>query len=478
MLARIWGSTWGLIALVALTFAVATIGVGAIVYRVMGKALEVQLDHRIAMETRTLVARVGDDGLRGLAFSIKRRDRVRATSSLDYLLVDTDGRHLAGLIRAEIPQRPGHRRSFRYLRNGQEIVSQALVTPVEGGVLVVAADRADLAAIDRKLMYVSLGALAAMLGLGTAATILVGWTIRNRLERIDRTALAIIGGNLTERVPRDGSNSAIDRLAGTLNRMLDRIADLMNNLRQVSSDVAHDLRTPLTRLQNRLDRALEEGDPQSWGDAIEEARAETTEILEIFSALLRIAEVEGMGARLPRTPLDLSSLVEQMAETYRPDLDVAGRVLKCEIEPGIMVAGDRRLLSQAVANLLDNALRHSPQDARVTISLRGDQGEARIAVADDGPGVEPRERERLFQRFARSDRSRSTPGHGLGLALVAAIAGAHEGRAEFGEGEGFSIVIRLPGIAGTQREIIEARVDRHSSEPKEGRGEIEEAACV
>lgn len=444
MLARVWGSIWGLIALVALAFAAATIGVGAIVYHVMGQALEVQLDHRIAMETRTLVARVGDDGLRGLAWSIKRRDRAHATSSLDYLLVDTNGQHLAGLIRTEIPWRPGHRRSFHYRRHGQEIVSQALVTPVAGGLLVVAADRADLTALDRKLLYLSLAALAAMLLLGTAATILVGWTIRSRLERIDRTALAIIGGNLTERVPRDGSNSAIDRLAGTLNRMLDRITDLMNNLRQVSSDVAHDLRTPLTRLHNRLDRALEESDPECRDEAIEAARAETTEILEIFAALLRIAEVEGMAERLPKVPVDLSLLVEQMVETYRPDLEATGRSLHHMVEPGVAVAGDRRLLSQAISNLLDNAMRHSPQGARVAVSLRCDQGYARIAVADDGPGVEPLERQRLFQRFARSERSRSTPGHGLGLALVTAIAGAHDGRAEFSDAEGFEIEIRLP----------------------------------
>jgi signal transduction histidine kinase len=299
--------------------------------------------------------------------------------------------------------------------------------------------------IDRTMMALFAWALAAMLVVGIAAAALIGGITRRRLARLDATAQAIIGGDLARRAPRDGSGSEFDRLAGTLNHMLDRLEGLMDNLREVSSDVAHDLRTPLTRLYNRLDLALAEEDASARTGEIEAARAQAGELLEIFAALLRIVEIEGMAERLPRQEIDLSALLEQMAETYRPDMDARGHHLRCEIEPGITIMGDRRLLSQAIANLLDNALSHTPAGTIVTVSLSRSDGEVRMAVSDDGAGVAGPDAERLFQRFARSERARSTPGHGLGLSLVAAIAAAHGGHAALGKRCGFEVVMILPG---------------------------------
>ncbi len=279
-----------------------------------------------------------------------------------------------------------------------------------------------------------------MLAMGIGAAVLVGWLTRHRLSRIDATAQAIIAGDLTQRVPRDGSDSEFDRLAATLNRMLDRIAALMDNLRQVSTDVAHDLRTPLTRLCNQLDRAAD-GDP----GAIEAARRQADDLLEIFAALLRIAEVEGLAERRALGSIDLSALLEDMAETYRPDFEASGHLLSTDIPANLHVEGDRRLLAQALSNLLENVLRHTPPGTTATLAATATQDAIEMTLEDNGPGVPPADARRLFQRFARAEASRTTNGHGLGLALVRAISFGHGGDALLSRSErAFGVTIRLP----------------------------------
>ncbi|MFT3968444.1 MAG: ATP-binding protein [Sphingobium sp.] len=444
MLLRLWRSTFGLVALVAIGFALATVAIGAIAYEITHEALEEQLDHRIAMEVSALLAEAREDGIAGLIEAIRKRDEAPTDARLEYLLVDARGRRLAGRMVATLPVADGYEEHLSYSRDGRRGVAQSITTSIQGARMVVAADRRGLKEIDALLQALFGVALAAMLVLGVVAAALVAWITRRRLSRIDRTAVAIIGGQFDRRIPQDGSDSEFDRLAGTLNRMLDRMAGLMDNLRQVSSDVAHDLRTPLTRLHNRLDRALDRSDLAQQVREIEEARGEAAELLDIFASVLRIAEVEGMAERLPKQAVDLSSLLNQMAETYEPDMEVSGHRLQVEVAPAVVVMGDRRLLSQAVANLLDNALNHTPSGTVVTLSLGRVGDVAELCVADDGPGVSEAEPERLFQRFARSEKSRSTPGHGLGLALVSAIAAAHGGRAALNPPPGFGITLVLP----------------------------------
>lgn len=309
MIRRLWRSTFGIVVLVALAFAAATLAIGAVAYEVTHEALEEQLDHRVAVETRALVAEASEAGLAGVAEAIRLREETRNEASLDYLLIGRNGRTVAATIAPLAPPEPGYQEHFGFRRGDITGVGQALATPLAGGLLVVVADRRDLDAIDSTLAALFAGALGAVLALGIGAAILVGWLTRRRLSHIDATAQAIIAGDLTQRVPRDGSDSEFDRLAATLNRMLDRMAALMDNLRQVSTDVAHDLRTPLTRLCNQLDRAAA-GDP----GAIDSARRQADDLLEIFAALLRIAEVEGLAERRALGTVDLSALLEDMAE--------------------------------------------------------------------------------------------------------------------------------------------------------------------
>lgn len=446
MLRKVGRTTTGLVAIVGVVFALATVAIGAVSYEVTHEALEQQLDHRIAAETAGLLAEAHRHGLPAIAAAIGRREASRSTASLDYLLVDDAGKRLAGSLRTEVPAKPGFEEFLYYRKPGDDAaaIAQALTTKVPGGTLVVAADRSGLDEIDRTLAALFAGALAAMLVVGALAAGIIGWLTQRRLSRIDATAQAIIGGDFARRVPRDGSGSEFDRLAGTLNAMLDRIEGLMDNLRQVSSDVAHDLRTPLTRLCSSLDRAASEPDETLRAARLDSARAQAAELLEIFAALLRIAEIEGMSDRLPRRRIDLSSLLEKMAESYRPDFEDSGRTLGCAIEPDLAIEGDRRLLSQVVANLLDNSLSHTPPGTIVELSARTSPGAVTIVIGDDGPGVAPEDRERLFNRFARGERARSTAGHGLGLSMVKAIVAAHGGTVAILDRPGFALELRLP----------------------------------
>lgn len=438
-------TTFGLVVLVAIGFGIATLLVGGIAFEVVHEELEKQLDHRVAAETAALIDE-GDDGPSGVASAIARREAARSTASLDYRLVDAAGHPVAGRLDATVPSEPGYVELLPYRRNSEQRIAQSLTTRLPSGHrLLVAADRAVIDEMDATMIRLFAGALGVMLLLGVTAAWIVGAVTKSRLERIDRTALAIIDGDLKRRMPITGRGDEFDRVAETLNRMLDRIGGLMDNLRQVSSDVAHDLRTPLTRLHNRLDEAMASDDRMMQRAAIEAASSEARELLDIFAALLRIAEVEGLGSRVSFGQVAISELVDGIIETYRPDLETGGHELVATIQPDIFVTGDRRLLQQLLTNLLDNAITHTPKGTRVQITLEQQAGVVLLIVADNGPGVGG-STANLFERFTRGERSRTTPGHGLGLAMVAAIATAHNGTVRIAPPPGFGVEIEIREI--------------------------------
>ncbi|HEX7858067.1 MAG TPA: ATP-binding protein [Sphingobium sp.] len=436
-----WRTTFGLAALVSCALALTTIVIGLGAYYVTHEALEIQLDHRIATETHALLAERGEGGVAELAALIRQRDAARSTASLGYILVDMKGRRLAGQLDAVAPTEPGY---LEFLHYGEDRIAQSLTTVLPGGErLVVAADREVIDEIDATIFKLFSAAFAAMLVLGVGGAWTVGAMTRTRLRRIDRAAQAIIGGDLRQRMPVDGSGSEFDLLARTLNQMLDRIGGLLDNLRQVSSDVAHDLRTPLTRLHNSLEDARSAHEEGAREAAIEAASVQAQDLLDLFAALLRISEVEAGALRSGFRDLSLSAIGEELIEAYGPDAELSDHRLLSRIEPDIMIHGDPRLLRQLVANLLDNALRHTPAGTTITLDLSRESRGACLLVEDDGPGVDADEASRLFERFSRTERSRSTSGHGLGLALVAAVATIHGGSAHIRSGKGFRIAVRL-----------------------------------
>lgn len=443
-------STAGLVAWVGVVLAVATVLLGLAVYGVAHEALEQQLDHRVEAETRGLLALRDHSGPSGLADAVRLRTEGGAAGGMGYLLTDAAGRRLAGDLPG--PVGPTGWNEFLASRgpSGEPRQSQALTTALpDGSRLVVAADRAAIGEIDGTILRVFAGAFGAMLAVGMAGAWAVGALTRRRLERINATAQAIIAGDLARRIPRDRAPNEFDELAATLNRMLDRNADLLENLQQVSSDIAHDLRTPLARLQQALDGALDEDlDDDQLRRALKRASEHAQDLLDLFAALLRISEIETLQVRAGFRAVCLSEVVERCADAFRPDLEAGSRKLALAVSPDVWVEGDRHLLSQLVVNLIENAARHTPQGAQVALSVAVEGGDAILRVADDGPGIAPQDRERVLRRFARLERSRATPGHGLGLSLAAAVARAHFGRLDLGDNHpGLAVTLRLQARA-------------------------------
>ncbi len=256
-------------------------------------------------------------------------------------------------------------------------------------------------------------------------------------------AEAIIGGDMGRRIPVRGSDDDLDRLSATFNRMLDRIGMLMDSLRQVSSDIAHDLRTPLTRLRQRLEatRTLAAGDARA---EIEGALGDVDAILDTFAALLRIAQIEGGARRAAFRPVDLTAVARTVVEAFAPSAEDTGQSLTLEPSGELIIDGDRELLTQMLANLVENALRHAGVTARAVVATRSSGIDVVVVVRDDGPGVPEVERGRIFDRFYRLEHSRSTPGSGLGLALVAAIARLHDASLELDDARpGLEVRVRF-----------------------------------
>ena len=286
-----------------------------------------------------------------------------------------------------------------------------------GGALVVGRDLTAARALEQRLLTGAGWVGGAVLLLGLAGGLLIGRSVARRAAAMDAALAAVQGGDLDRRLPARPGGDEFDRLATRINATLDRLQALMAALREVTDDIAHDLRTPLTRLRQRLDDAAR----APTGAAIGAAQAEADRLLEIFAALLRIAQVESGTQRAGFTAVDLSAIAESVAEVYAPAAEERGQTLATAIEPGITTTGDPALLTQMLANLVENAIRHGRAGGRVSLAV-GAEG---IVVADDGPGIPEAEREKVFRRFHRLDASRSTPGSGLGLALVRAVADLH-----------------------------------------------------
>jgi signal transduction histidine kinase len=229
--------------------------------------------------------------------------------------------------------------------------------------------------------------------------------------------------------------------------MLDRIAALMNNVTQVTNDIAHDLRTPVTHLRHRLERARERAvTTEDYDKALEAAIAASDDILALFAALLRIAQIEAGARRAAFAPLELSTFLSHLRELFAPVAEDSGHALEFVLEGPLQVSGDRELLTQLFSNLIENAIIHTPRGSRVSVTLKRHGDEAVVRVSDDGPGVPANEHEKLFQRFYRREASRTRPGFGLGLALASAIADLHGARLEIEnvQPRGFAIALLLP----------------------------------
>jgi signal transduction histidine kinase len=264
---------------------------------------------------------------------------------------------------------------------------------------------------------------------------------------ISITSRAIARGDLSRRLPL-GVGEEFDELAIIINDMLDRISRLMDGVRQVSNAIAHDLRTPVTRARTRLeDAALHAETPEEWRAAIERATLDLDGIVGVFEALLRIAEIEAGSRRAAFAEVDLTQTLWDMDELYRAVAEERGLHLRTIIAAPLMVLGDRELVQQAVANLLDNALKFSAPGTVIDLSANMDDQIVEIVVADRGPGIAAADRNRAMERFFRAESARSTAGSGLGLALVSAVAQLHNGTLQLTDNTpGLRATICMPAL--------------------------------
>jgi len=428
-----------LAALYFLVFAASVLGVLLFVYLTSADFVERQTEATLDAEITGLAEQYAQRGLSGLIQIVAARSAGDRGDAMIYLVTDPDGKPLVGNIAAWPAGVPTHSAwlSFALERtiNGRHEVHPARgrLFVIPGGYrLLVGRDISDAAAFRSEVRTTLLWAGLIALGIGLVGGTVMSRNLLRRVEQVNRTSERVMAGNLSDRVPLHGTKDEFDQLAANLNRMLDQIERLMTAMREVTDDVAHDLRTPLSRLRTRLERALaipSGADPSggaSQAEAIRAAIDEADRLLATFNALLRIAELES-GAHLDQAaPIDLPEVARSAAELYEPVADEKGFALSVVAEPGVRMSGDWHLLSQALANLLDNALKYAG-GGLIELRVLHENGQAILEVADHGPGIPEADRQSVLDRFVRLEPSRTTPGNGLGLSLVRAIARRHDG---------------------------------------------------
>ena len=396
--------------------------------------IERQTDETVQAEIRGLAEQYRDEGLVRLMEVIARRSGPEGSPENVYLLTGPQLQPLAGNLTGW-PRDAVAEDGWMEVSLGRQddpsgtphIIRGRAFELAGGYLLFVGRDtveRGDFRGIVAGALAWSV--LPALL-LGLVGGALIARYSLSRVDAVRAASEDIVRGDLSRRVPLTGSGDEFDRLAGTINDMLARIETLMGGMRLVTDSLAHDLRSPLTRARSAIEMALRQhADAETYRQALEQTAAELETILRTFEALINIAQAEAGLNRLTLAELGLSALAQDLLEVYQPIAEEAGLELSGEIAADIVIHGHRQLLGQALANLLDNAIKYSAPGGRITLELAASEKGARLAVTDNGPGIPEEQRERVLQRFVRLDDSRGTPGSGLGLSLVAAVAKLHD----------------------------------------------------
>jgi signal transduction histidine kinase len=426
------------------------------------RLIDEQITETVNAEITGLAEQYRQGGLRRLVIVIDARAR-RPSSSL-YLLTTFNGQPLAGNVTALQPgilDKPGWTETvYRRLdesESAQHAEHRALVRVFQlpGGFrLLVGRDLEERERLYRIVLAAGRWSVAIVLVLGLAGGLLVSRRVLRRVDAMTETTRTIMEGDLGGRLPVAGTGDEIDRLAENLNQMLERIESLMRGLKEVSDNIAHDLKTPLTRLRNRAEQALRLAkNDDEYRAALEATIDESDELITTFNALLMIARAESGQARDDMKDFDAAEIVQDIAELYEPLGEEKGITLKVEADTPAPAKGNRELVSQAVGNLIDNAIKYAkpscePADgvpAEIVVSAAESGDRVLITVADRGPGIPPEDRARVVERFVRLEQSRSQPGSGLGLSLAAAVARLHGGELMLEDNApGLKCVIALP----------------------------------
>lgn len=422
-----------------------------------------QTDEAVQAEITGLAEQYAQGGLPLLVHTVIQRSRDPGQSL--YLVLDPAGRVLAGNLDVRPSKVPGADgwMDFIYSRKGLEGVelkaarARAFYLP-EGFYLLVGRDVQERREIESLITNALIWAIALTVALGLVGGLFMSRNMLARVDEINKSSLDIMGGDLSRRLPIAGSGDELDQLGRNLNAMLDQIEALMTGMRQVTDNVAHDLRSPLNRMRNRLEvTLLQDMSPDEYRQVLERTIVEADHLLTTFNALLMIARAEAGSLRESMTNVDPATILRDAAELYEPVAEESGFVLNVEAEDGLQVRGNRELLSQMLTNLIDNAIKHgkptvtgdgAPSPSiNVKLASNG-HGRVEMSVADHGAGIPADQYGRVLERFVRLETSRNTPGSGLGLSLVAAVARLHGGRIELADNKpGLKVTLSLPAVA-------------------------------
>ena len=439
LLAKTLTSSTFKLALIAIgTFGVIVSIIFSYVYLSTASYVRSRSDRAILTESASLQGAYARSGRDGLVALIRQRIADRSLADRVYLLVDPASVVLAGNLAAwpvsatnaagwaefRAPGPPSDSASRPLLR--------AMLDTLSGGDrLLVGRDISDLDSFTDRIKAAVISGVALIFVLAGMASVLVTRRTVGRIEAINATSRAIMQSGLDKRIPLRGSHDEWDRVAENLNLMLDRIETLMGEVKQVSDYVAHDLRTPLTRMRGRLEKAYHgaragEADQALIGDTI----ADLDAVLRIFSSLTRIAQIETQARKGAFRTVNLVEIVGEVVELYDAAAEQDGTRLTVAGDTEVLVTGDRDLIFDAIANLVDNAIKHGRAGGEVVVANQSIDGRPVVSIADDGPGIPAGEYEHVFKRFYRLEHSRYAPGNGLGLSLVAAVARLHGAQIE------------------------------------------------
>ena len=410
-----------------------------------------QRDKTIELEILDLTERYTHAGLTGLTQLMGERLSRRPADASVYLLTDQSLTPLIGNIDSWPVNADIHEGWLEFdLQQNQGVQphrARARLFRLSGGfLLLVGRDINEFEITRHRISMTLLWAVGIMLVLGSLGSIMMGRSTLQRIETINQTSHDIMSGDLSRRIPSRHTGDEFDVLADNLNNMLDQIVLLMESVHRVSDNIAHDLRTPLARLRNHIEEIYLDADAAGSPHAVlEHALAEADGLLNTFNALLRIARIEAHEESAAFSPVDMDVLINDVMELYEPLAEAKQLQFQARISTQLIFQGDRDLLFQALANLLDNAIKYTPPGGGVRLTLQNEGDAVCLRLCDSGPGIPEAQREQVFQRFFRLERSRTTPGNGLGMSLVQAVMQRHALDIQLRDNQpGLCVCIRFP----------------------------------
>ena len=433
--------------LYAALFGVSITALLGAIYLLAANQVRSHVDEFVASELEMLQADYVVDGFDGVLGLVQSRDASDRSNHWLYLYFAADGSRLAG-DDDPWPDATPDTDVFLTLpaRQHRGVVRARVAHFPDGSRILVGLNDYEVGEM-RSALARSMGlGLGAMLLLAIGGGILVTLAMLRQIEAINRVTRDIMAGDLRQRVPITASNDEFDMLGRNINAMLDRISTLMDAIRGVTDNIAHDLRLPLSRLRGRLEASLaDRNQPAQLESAIEQSIDDVDSILTTFGALLRIANVESGRPRESFTHVDLTAIVHDAEQLFEPMASAEHKTLQLDADDGVQIRGSRDLLFQALANLVDNAIKYTRAGGNILITLRRRDAHIELCVADDGPGIPEDQRDKVFQRLYRADPSRSSAGNGLGLSLVRAVVLLHDGYCQIVDNApGARVILSLP----------------------------------